>query len=123
MTFSAFLINKNLKDPKMAGPMIVFDKDFHDFGKVKEGPMLETIFEFTNKGEDTLHITSVNTSCGCTGAMLDEKKYFLTGEMGKIKVSFNTMGRQGHQEKDIIVATNDPKTPTKTLKIKTDIER
>jgi len=115
--FSAFLINRNLKSPVVSGPSIHFSEERFDFGDVKQGPAIEHIFEFTNVGEGTLIVKNVSTSCGCTGAMVGEKKDYLPGESGKVKVTFNTQGRTGKHEKTVTVETNDAKTPLKTLTI------
>ncbi|MGH2575770.1 MAG: DUF1573 domain-containing protein [Ignavibacteria bacterium] len=120
-SFSAFLISKNLKDPRISGPVITFEEEKHDFGDVKQGPALENYFEFTNTGEDVLIVKSVTTSCGCTGAMIGDKKEFLPGEKGKVKVTFNTEGRSGINEKTITVESNDARNPRKTLSIKCNI--
>lgn len=121
LVFVFFISRKNI-EPEITSASIVFNEETHDFGKVKEGKQLEFSFQFTNKGEDTLKILNVTAKCGCTAATPD-KKEFLMGENGNIKVIFNTQGRQGKQEKDIIVTTNDPKNHTKTLKIISEIER
>lgn len=119
--FSAFLVSKNMKDPKLSGPVIKFNEEKHDFGNVPEGPQIETVFELTNMGEDTLKVKNVTTSCGCTGAMMDEKRSFLAGEKGKIRVTFNTQGRSGITDKTITVESNDPKNSIKTLTISCNI--
>ena len=113
--FSAFLINKNLKDPMLYGPVITFSVDKFDFGNVKQGPVLEGTFEFKNTGQQVLLIKSVAPSCGCTGVVADEKKEFQPGETGKVKFTFNTEGRTGVNEKTINVTSNDLKSPNKTL--------
>jgi len=64
----------------------------------------------------------VQTSCGCTGATVGEKTEYKRNESGEIKVNFNTQGRSGHQEKTIIVYSNDPETPMKNLTITCEIE-
>jgi hypothetical protein len=109
--FSAFLVSKNLKDPRIVAPVLTFKEDRHDFGDVPQGPKLEGVFEFTNTGENILVIKNVTTSCGCTGAMVDEKKEFAPGESGKIKFTFNTEGRMGLNTKTITVDSNDPVNP------------
>ncbi len=121
LSFSAFLVSKNLKSPSVSGPSISFNEEKHDFGGVAAGPPLETNFEFTNVGEDKLIISNVGTSCGCTGAMIGEKKEYLPGESGKVKVTFNTQGRSGRVDKTITVTSNDAKNPNKTLTITADI--
>jgi hypothetical protein len=101
---------------------VVFYKEVHDFGKVPQGPKVETNFEFVNKGSTPLVIEKIQTSCGCTGATIGDKKEFAKGEKGTINVSFTTQGREGRQEKTVLVFTNDPKMPQKTLKISCDID-
>ena len=113
--FSAFLISKNLKDPKFSGPKIEFVTEKIAFGDVKVGPKVEGEFEFKNVGKDKLIIQNIQPSCGCTGVIIDEKKEFLTGETGKIKFTFNTEGRMGINEKTISVVSNDATTPTKVI--------
>ncbi|MCB0727222.1 MAG: DUF1573 domain-containing protein [Ignavibacteriae bacterium] len=96
-------------------PEIKFNDSNYNFGDVKEGVELEHIFKFTNDGEGTLVINSVQPSCGCTGVVMDEKKEFESGESGEIKITFNTQGRSGMNSKTVIVNTNDPVNPVTTL--------
>jgi len=102
-------------------PVIKFDDLNFDFGVVKQGENLEHIFKFTNEGEGTLVLTSVQPSCGCTGVVMDEKKEFEKGEEGEIKITFNTQGRQGVNTKTVIVNTNDLENPSITLTFECDI--
>lgn len=120
--FSAFLISKNSRDPKINGPKITFTEDKHDFGTVKQGPPVETFFEFTNTGADKLIVTNVQPSCGCTGAIIEDKKEYAPGEKGKVKVTFNTEGRSGHNEKTITVESNDASNPKKVISFVCNIE-
>ena len=121
VAFSAFLVKKNLGDPKYFAPVITFSVDKFDFGTVKQGPTLEGTFEFKNTGQSVLSIKNIAPSCGCTGVVSDEKKEFQPGETGTIKFTFKTEGRTGANEKTISVESNDPKTPQKTLKFNCNI--
>ncbi len=121
-TFSAILISKNMKDPKLFGPVLTFEKEKISFGEVPQGPKVEGTFVFTNTGQNPLEIKNVTTSCGCTGAVVDEKMVFEPGESGKIKFTFNTEGRLGHQEKTITVISNDGKNPSKVLTLDCEIK-
>ena len=103
-------------------PVIKFDDLNYDFGAVKQGENLEHVFKFTNSGEGTLVINSVQPSCGCTGVVMDEKKEFAEGETGEIKITFNTQGRQGVNTKTVSVNTNDPEYPVITLTFKCTVE-
>ena len=118
---SAFLVNKNLHDPKLFGPSLKFNEEKRDFGDVKQGPVLEGFFEFTNTGRMLLVIKNVTTSCGCTGAMVDEKREFQPGEKGKIKFTFHTEGRMGKNEKTITIESNDLKNPKKSISFSCNI--
>jgi len=113
--FSAFLVNKNVKDPKFSSPVISFTQEKISLGEVQQGPVVNGEFEFTNTGEGLLMIKKVTAACGCTGLVADEKKEFQPGETGKIKFTFNTEGRSGLNEKTVTVESNDPKTPHKTV--------
>ena len=106
----------------LRSPKIIFKEEAHDFGSVPRGPEIQYYFKFTNKGNATLRIEKVQTSCGCTGATVGEKTEYKRNESGEIKVNFNTQGRSGHQEKTIIVYSNDPETPMKNLTITCEIE-
>jgi hypothetical protein len=118
---SAFLVNKNLQNPKFFGPSIMFAEEKKDLGNVKQGSVIEGYFEFVNKGKMVLTIKNVSTSCGCTGAMVDEKRDFQPGETGKIKYTFNTEGRSGKNEKSITIESNDPVNPRKTVSFSCNI--
>ena len=94
---------------------IVFTEESHDFGKVEQGQVLEYSFKFTNEGDKPLVIEKVQPSCGCTGATFGDKTEYAEGERGEIKITFNTQGRTGHQEKQVHVFSNDIENPDKVL--------
>lgn len=119
--FSAFLVNKNMHDPKLNPPAITFSQEKIEFGDVAQGPVVNGEFEFKNSGSSVLVIKKITPACGCTGVIVDEKKEFQPGETGKIKFTFNTEGRTGHNEKTISVESNDMKTPVKTVSFSCNI--
>ncbi|MCX6577490.1 MAG: DUF1573 domain-containing protein [Candidatus Aminicenantes bacterium] len=104
--------------PALAGkqPKIVFKEDTHDFGKVKQGNNLTHEFVFKNDGDDMLTIKNVETSCGCTAALVSNKKVE-PGKTGKIKVSLDTRGYAGEVVKFVYVESDDPVQPKIQLKI------
>ena len=116
-TIMFFVLNNSKLTASLKAPKIVFKEESHDFGKVPRGPELQYNFKFTNKGNSTLTIERVQTSCGCTGATVGEQKDYEKNESGEIKVNFSTQGRDGHQEKTIIVYSNDPENPQKVITI------
>jgi len=46
----------------------LFDEQSRDFGVVPRGPTLTHPFRVTNRTKETVHISSVRVSCGCTSA-------------------------------------------------------
>jgi hypothetical protein len=119
--FSAFLVNKNLHDPKANPPVLTFKVEKIQFGDVTQGPQVAGEFEFTNTGKSPLVIKKIQPACGCTGVVADEKKEFQPGETGKIKFTFNTEGRSGMNEKTITVESNDMVHPTKVVSFNANI--
>ena len=117
-----FVLNNSKLTASLKAPKIVFKEDVHDFGNVPRGPELQYNFKFTNKGNANLIIERVQTSCGCTGATVGEKTEYKKNESGEIKVNFTTQGREGHQEKTIIIYSNDPENPQKVITVKCDID-
>jgi hypothetical protein len=118
-----FVVFTNSKlTASLRAPKIVFKEEVHDFGHVPRGPELQYNFKFTNKGSAVLKIERVQTSCGCTGATVGEKTEYKKNESGELKITFNTQGRSGHQEKIISVFSNDPENLQKDLKIECEVD-
>ncbi|MBI5153926.1 DUF1573 domain-containing protein [Candidatus Poribacteria bacterium] len=108
------------KEDAPATPGLAFTELKKNFGTVDEGPEVPMEFPFVNNSDKTITISQVKTSCGCTAAALD-KKVFAPGEGDKIKVTFKTQGRGGHQGKTITVMTDDPANPTYQLSFEGDV--
>ncbi len=100
-------------------PIIDFEEEEHDFGKIVQGEKVSYDFKFTNVGKSNLVISNAAASCGCTVADFP-KEPIPPGKSGKITVEFNSEGKSGYTEKTITVVTNcEPNTII--LKIKVDI--
>ncbi|MEP7145840.1 MAG: DUF1573 domain-containing protein [bacterium] len=117
-----FLLNNSKISASISSSKLMFEEESHDFGTVPQGPQLEYTYKFTNKGKSPLIIEKVQPSCGCTGATTDGKNEYAKGESGEIKITFNTQGRTGHQEKHIVVFSNDPEIPQTNLNFTCDID-
>lgn len=100
---------------QLLGPKIIFQEKEHDFGTVIQGEKVKHSFLVTNTGDDTLIISNVHASCGCTAALPD-KTELKPGESTNIKVEFNSTGRTGSQVKYITVKSNDKENPEFNLK-------
>ena len=86
-------------------PVMKFEFDSHDFGKIKEGDKVTYDFKFTNTGKSPLIITNAVASCGCTVPEWP-KEPLQPGANGIIKVTFNSAGKTGLQDKQITVTGN-----------------
>ena len=102
---------------KTNAPKIVFEKTEVVFDTIKMGESVIVEFPFRNEGKNDLKILKVKSSCGCT-AVAPEKNILKKGEKSSIKVTFNTAGRQGNQQKSVTVITNDPEHSIVVLTLK-----
>jgi hypothetical protein len=105
-----------------SSPKIYFPQSEYNFGKVKEGKVVEYTFKFANKGNAPLVIQGVKTSCGCTAALLSSKN-IEPGQEGTLKVELDTKNRNGKLSRTITIASNDSQQPSKILTISADIEK
>jgi hypothetical protein len=99
----------------------VFQETSHDFGKVKQGEVLTKEFVFRNAGDATLVVERVETTCGCTAALVSADKIG-PGKEGKIKVSLDTHGYSGRMTRYVYLISNDAESPRRELSITADIE-
>lgn len=86
-------------------PVFKFVEETHDFGNIKEGPVGQVDFVFTNTGKEALVIQNCSASCGCTTPDWT-KDPILPGKTGKITVKYNTQGRVGSFNKTVYIASN-----------------
>ncbi len=103
-------------------PLIYFSETQHDFGKIKQGAVVNYTFKFMNKGNSTLRIKDITTSCGCTAALVKNKD-IPAGTEGELAVQFDSSGKIGKLERKITLLTNDPKQSYKVLTIHADVEK
>lgn len=100
-------------------PQMSFTKLEHDFGTIKEGEKVETFFTFVNTGEAPLTITNASGSCGCTVPEFP-KEPIKPGGTGKMKVSFDSSGKPGNQQKSVNITCNTEKG-SEVLTIKANV--
>jgi Protein of unknown function (DUF1573) len=86
-------------------PTLDFKDTVHEFGSMHEGEVSEHDFTFTNNGKTPLIITSAVGSCGCTVPEYPHDA-IAPGKSGVMKVTFNSSGKMGHQEKSVTILAN-----------------
>ena len=104
---------KNAEEVVM--PEIALDTDVYNFGEITQGESVSTEFILKNIGEAPLLIRSAKGSCGCTVPEWP-REAVAVGESADIKVTFNSAGKKGKQNKTVTLVTNAIPS-TKVLKI------
>ncbi len=85
-------------------PEVTFDSMSVDFGVMREDQILTRRIEFASTGDAVLEIVEVKTTCGCTAAQPDRRRYE-PGTRGFFEVTFDPSA-PGKQKKFINVITN-----------------
>lgn len=102
----AFAPAEAKKKKEGGNPLISFETQTYNFGIIKEnsGPV-SCEFEFINTGNGNLVILDATAECGCTRPEYP-KNPIAPGKKGKIKVTYNPLGRPGAFDKVVTVKTN-----------------
>jgi hypothetical protein len=102
-------------------PRAAFKATAHDFGKVKQGDVVSHEFTFRNEGGAPLVVERIETTCGCTAALVSEKT-IAPGGAGRIKTTFDTRGYSGRMTRYLYLVSNDAREPRRELSVSADIE-
>ena len=105
----------------LAQPQIKFNITEYDYGSINEdGGIAETVFEFTNTGNQPLVLNNVKATCGCTTPEWT-KSPIAPNQKGTIKVGYNPQNRPGAFSKNLNVYSNTQPSVT-ILTIKGKVE-
>ena len=85
-----------------------------DFGKIPQGRPVTHVFEVVNNGKDSLKISNVQASCGCTTPDWDRNKVQAPKEKTFITVGYNAAS-EGAFTKIITVTYNGSETKQMTI--------
>lgn len=89
---------------------MVFEALEFNFGTIKQGESITHEFTFVNNGKEDLIITNAQGSCGCTVPQYP-KEAIAKGAKGVIKVTFNSAGKMGLQDKTVTLTSNAKNSP------------
>lgn len=95
---------------------IKWTKETHEFGEIEKGKPVSHEFTFTNTTNETILITNVKPSCGCTAANYT-KTPIKPGEKGSVTATYNAAS-PGNFHKTITVTTSEEGAAPKVLIIK-----
>jgi len=77
----------------------------YNFHSISQGIVVKHAFRFKNTGVNPLMIAKTDVTCGCTVSNFP-MEVVPPGQEGEIGVEFNTTGKFGLQQKNIIVHSN-----------------
>jgi hypothetical protein len=108
-TITTDLVNSpltaNSNAEKVLTPNIEMLETSYNFGEIQQGESVTHDFILKNTGDADLIISAAKGSCGCTVPEWP-KTPIAKGEEAAIKVTFNSAGRSGKQNKTVTLVTN-----------------
>ncbi len=118
-TITTDLVNSpltaNSNAEKVLTPNIEMLETSYNFGEMLQGESVTHDFILKNTGEADLIISAAKGSCGCTVPEWP-KTPIAKGEEAAIKVTFNSAGKSGKQNKTVTLVTNAmPNTKVLTI--------
>jgi hypothetical protein len=93
-----------------------FNNRHHNFGTVARAAKVEHVFEFTNPFNQTLHVSGVRASCGCTTPIVLTQSV-KPGEKGQIMARFNTRSFLGQRGATLTVVFDRPRYGEAQLRV------
>lgn len=94
---------------------LIADKS-HDFGAVARAAKVEHVFVLKNNTKQTVHISGVRSSCGCTQPRVG-KDLAAPGEVATVVAAFNTRGFTGKRGAWVTVTIDQPQYAEVRLRI------
>ena len=108
------------EQPNGDGPVLLVDKDVHDYGTITQGDDGNCKFTVKNDGKEPLIISFCKGSCGCTVPVCP-KEPIAPGESAEITVKYNT-NKVGPINKSVTITSNATNEPRKIVRIKGNVK-
>ena len=87
-----------------------FSDSKKNFGFVKQGTLVDVVYEFTNAGNAPLVITEAKVECSCTSVEFP-KQPIAPGQKNKILIKFDTKTVYDRQDRIVEIYSNDNNSP------------
>lgn len=97
--------NAQVAAPAQKPTGLSFKEETHNFGDIEKGKPVTHEFTFKNTSKETILITAVKASCGCTTPTWS-KDPIKPGESGSVTATYNA-ANPGSFTKTVTVTTND----------------
>lgn len=95
--------------------LLVLKETEYDFGKIPQGKPVTHIFALANNSTDTLKISNVAASCGCTTPEWEKDKPVAPGKGTNITVGYNAAA-EGPFTKQITITYNGGQVKVMTIR-------
>lgn len=112
-------IDTDSESDVVSGPRITFEESEHAFGDIYQGDRVTHTFTYENTGTESLILSGVKTTCGCTATNWDREP-LAPGETASITVNFNSTGKMGMQNK-VVTITSNATNSTERIKITANV--
>ncbi|MFP4156698.1 MAG: DUF1573 domain-containing protein [Opitutales bacterium] len=122
LTLLRLLVFTVLAGTTATAAQLVWDRTEVELEMEPDQKDIRAAFRVTNKGEDTVRINRIKSSCGCTGSIID-RKILEPGEATEVIGTFHRGRREGLNRNRLEVFIDDEKTPVATLQMTVKIPR
>jgi len=104
-----------LSDAELANaPILSLSANVVKFGNVKAGTVLDREIKITNTGKKELTIRHAQSNCSCL-TIAPGQRVLKPGQETLVKISLNTQGRTGPQNKSVTIYSTDPQSPVQRI--------
>jgi hypothetical protein len=109
------------EEKPQTGPRIRVEPESFDFGRALPGKTLRKEFTVRNFGDAELVILGVTSTCGCTAGLTAQSRV-QPGRSTPLRVTLETRSSSGKVERQVLVRSNDPKTPLLQVRVSVTVE-
>lgn len=122
-TCGVYLLAKAIitSDRASGSPSFFCSEPVHDFGQVTPAALLRHRFVIDNTGNMPLHISRIQTSCGCVTAKLASEE-IAPGQSATLDVEFKAPLTTGKASQHLLLHTDDPRRPERRLTLLSLVE-
>ena len=121
LVFHAIGATPQPAQPGEPRPALAFDQYMVNLGTVEQVGILPAWFSFTNRGRQKVHISELETSCGCLVPRIEQRDYEV-GEQGMFRVYVDTPSLEpGPKEYFITVKYEEPEPRETRLTFKMNL--
>jgi hypothetical protein len=106
--------------PPVPAPRLEVSEDALDLGLLRANEVANGTVTLTNSGDDTLVISKVLSSCGCTAAV-PGKKELAPGESTSLDVKYTAGSAAGKIQKTVTIQSNDLLSPATIVKVTAEV--